>query len=402
MIRKKLKLTTLAFTLIELLSVIVLLAIIALIAVPIVLGIINDSKKSSDEQSIELYIDSVKKAIARKQLENSSFSPSTCNIQDNGNLLCSNVEIIIDMKGTKPNNGIIEIKNNKVTYKNLLLNGKWYNRKIKLTSEDAPTGYKGVLKVVYLDPTDLTKSCTKEEAEENVFVINNSSTPTGKKSGCMKWYVYKKENGFYKMILDHNTTPRIIFSSKITENAASTELMMNEINAKLTEDTKNWDLSTDQSNYSSKIKEVAIITGEEVKTITEKTSVNLTKENWFYFEGTGTKYQTLPAKYKSGSTSAYEWLYNYTNSCSKFNNSSYFGCSVEDNNKYKGQKLNSQKVFEEAGGLENSYGYWTNTITNNSTYVLYISRDGHISTYLPVVNNFGIRPVITVSSMLID
>ena len=32
------------------------------------------------------------------------------------------------MKGIKPNKGIIEIKDNKVTYKNLLLNGKYYNR----------------------------------------------------------------------------------------------------------------------------------------------------------------------------------------------------------------------------------------------------------------------------------
>ena len=55
-----------AFTLIELLAVIVILAIIALIAVPIVIHIINDSKTSSEEQSVELYIDTVKKAIARK------------------------------------------------------------------------------------------------------------------------------------------------------------------------------------------------------------------------------------------------------------------------------------------------------------------------------------------------
>ena len=49
------------FTLIELLAVIVILAIIALIAVPVVIHIINDSKKSSEEQSVELYMDSIKK-----------------------------------------------------------------------------------------------------------------------------------------------------------------------------------------------------------------------------------------------------------------------------------------------------------------------------------------------------
>ena len=40
------------FTLIELLAVIVILAIIAIIAVPIILNIINDTKKSSVERNI--------------------------------------------------------------------------------------------------------------------------------------------------------------------------------------------------------------------------------------------------------------------------------------------------------------------------------------------------------------
>ena len=53
------------FTLIELLAVIVILAIIALIAVPIVINIINDSKNSSDKQSVELYKDTVEKMITK-------------------------------------------------------------------------------------------------------------------------------------------------------------------------------------------------------------------------------------------------------------------------------------------------------------------------------------------------
>ena len=52
------------FTLIELLAVIVILAIIALIAVPIVLGIIEDSKKSSKEESIKMYAKAVEQGVA--------------------------------------------------------------------------------------------------------------------------------------------------------------------------------------------------------------------------------------------------------------------------------------------------------------------------------------------------
>ena len=47
------------FTLIELLAVIVILAIITLIAVPVLLNIINDTKNSSEKESIKLYLDTV-------------------------------------------------------------------------------------------------------------------------------------------------------------------------------------------------------------------------------------------------------------------------------------------------------------------------------------------------------
>ena len=56
------------FTLIELLAVIVILTIIALIAVPVVLNIINDSKKESIQRSIDLYMDAVQKRITKKYI----------------------------------------------------------------------------------------------------------------------------------------------------------------------------------------------------------------------------------------------------------------------------------------------------------------------------------------------
>ena len=52
------------FTLIELLAVIVILAIIALIATPIVLGIIEDSRESSEINSAQFMIDGVQTAYA--------------------------------------------------------------------------------------------------------------------------------------------------------------------------------------------------------------------------------------------------------------------------------------------------------------------------------------------------
>ena len=58
------------FTLIELLAVIVILAIIALIAVPIVLNIIEDSKKSSQKESINMYAKAIEDGVANYFLKN--------------------------------------------------------------------------------------------------------------------------------------------------------------------------------------------------------------------------------------------------------------------------------------------------------------------------------------------
>jgi len=52
------------FTLIELLAVIVILAIIALIATPIVLGIIDDARISTREQTAQMIIDNVELAYS--------------------------------------------------------------------------------------------------------------------------------------------------------------------------------------------------------------------------------------------------------------------------------------------------------------------------------------------------
>lgn len=63
------------FTLIELLAVIVILAIIALIAVPIIMGIINDSRDSAKQRSLELYKNAIANEIATSQLTENPVEP---------------------------------------------------------------------------------------------------------------------------------------------------------------------------------------------------------------------------------------------------------------------------------------------------------------------------------------
>ena len=92
------------FTLIELLAVIVILAIIALIATPIILGIINNAKKESQERSIELYATAVKNGIALSQLKEGKSIPSgkytsetlPFEVEYDGDIECSTIEIYED------------------------------------------------------------------------------------------------------------------------------------------------------------------------------------------------------------------------------------------------------------------------------------------------------------------
>lgn len=70
------------FTLIELLAVIVILAIIALIATPIVLGIIEDTRESSNEISAGYIIDSVEKAYSIAYTQNNGALPTLEQVRD--------------------------------------------------------------------------------------------------------------------------------------------------------------------------------------------------------------------------------------------------------------------------------------------------------------------------------
>ncbi len=102
------------FTLIELLAVVVILAIISLIATPTVLNIIDNTKASAKLRSAELYMDSVSKAIVHKNLT-TTISDTECEVQSNGNLLCDDILIEIDVDKEKPTEGTIVIKNGQIT-----------------------------------------------------------------------------------------------------------------------------------------------------------------------------------------------------------------------------------------------------------------------------------------------
>ncbi|MDO4963291.1 MAG: prepilin-type N-terminal cleavage/methylation domain-containing protein [bacterium] len=96
------------FTLIELLAVIVILAIIALIAVPIIIDIIEDSKKEALKRSAENYLKAVELAIAKENL-NGEFNPNSCSITS-GNVICGSKPLTVTVDGELPDSGTIKLQ----------------------------------------------------------------------------------------------------------------------------------------------------------------------------------------------------------------------------------------------------------------------------------------------------
>ena len=185
------------FTLIELLAVIVILAIIALIAVPIVINIINDSKKESINRSIELYLDHVQKMVAKEQMKNPTFNPSECEIKPEGKLLCGTKEIQIEMKGQMPTSGKITIKNNIINYQNVFYDNLYYHKNDK-------------------NIISITKHPKYAELIDDAD--NNNEISIGDK------YAYQVSNNdifnFYVLSFNENSTVNLIMDRNICEDGS--------------------------------------------------------------------------------------------------------------------------------------------------------------------------------------
>ena len=86
------------FTLVELLAVIVILAIIAVIATPIILGVIEKSKKGAAENSALGYTEAVEKQIAINLLDEDTINEITDGVYTVNELTSKEVKV----KGDKP------------------------------------------------------------------------------------------------------------------------------------------------------------------------------------------------------------------------------------------------------------------------------------------------------------
>ncbi len=378
------------FTLIELLAVIVILAIIALIATPMILGIIEKAKQGGAESSALGYLDAVEKTIATNMLDTNKT-----NIEDGVYEVSTlkSTKYDVKVKGEQPTeDSWVKIEKGQVTECSLKIgeyvincNGETIKNDEITTKPDGEVVKTGPTKeeasetdthkgIIYLDPTDLTKVCTKEQAESN---LNENGTSTEVKTGCMKWYIYSEDESNYTMILDHNTTARIMWNNS------------------------NRNLAYEQSNLYAVVEDLKttsgwkvnprLITAEEINTITGKTGFDSTNSSSWYYLDTKTQAQET---FVDSKRSKYDWLYNNLNLCKT--GSTDYGCTIEDNNKYP--------IYGNTT-MGNTWSYWTQTIVGTAGAG---SRIWSVSNNGTLINGaadngagYGIRPVITINKSVL-
>ena len=106
------------FTLIELLAVIIILGVIALIATPVILNIVDGSRKSASLSSAKLYIKAVNNSIMNSRLNgNYKIEDGSYIINSSGNICldasCTQT-LEVQANGKKPISGTLEVLNEEV------------------------------------------------------------------------------------------------------------------------------------------------------------------------------------------------------------------------------------------------------------------------------------------------
>lgn len=394
------------FTLIELLAIIVILAIIALITVPIILGIIDNSKKGAVKDSAYGYKDAVQKFYVNKAISEPNY------VIPDGTYMISDLETLgVSVNGDKPDsNSWLHIEKNStiagcLQYDeyNVVITGGDVGNAVKgecdepgpsfVLNEDL-TSYPTLIATVYLDPTMISNSCNADKAVSD----------PGTKSGCMKWYVYdefdedKDGNGvisddehFFTMILDHNTTSGVAWWTRTQSagNAGPKNALY-----QLYEDTKNWNsisyvyesytpsddvwpfnggstkYTIDYSKHLASSESLEYVDGackarfmswEEATSITGVNSISST----YYFDGSSNT--------RRAGDNKYGWLFDNLNNCENY------GCN-------RNASSNSE------------YRFWLGTISySTASEAASISLRGNFNSINTNNYSTGIRPVITVS-----
>jgi len=401
------------FTLIELLAIIVILAIIAVITVPIILNIIDNSKRGAATDSAYGYKDAINKWYVTKL----STDP-TYNIPD-GDYKVG--ELGEQVEGQKPDSDLswFKVTNNEVTdgclqfdeYMVEISSGKVGeavkgeckgNEYVPLTGEvlDNIASY-DTMEIVYYNPIDGVMNCTDYDSNNSIPGYKGTS-PTGSQTKCLKWYKYSTNtDGSVNMILDHNTeTGKEYYAATYDNTYGPADLMQyltlsewtgvpsrnDKYTAYMITDSTNgtttelFTNTTDNTvNYSEK--KARLITAQEIAEITGNTGWNeqSTSSGVYYLDS---KDQSTARS--SSNPSDYYWLFENLYDCTNY------GCSPTGDNAHT-QPGNTVKT--------GNWGYWTSSPhAGHFNLAWRVSYDGTFFDDNVSSTGRGVRPVITVSN----
>ena len=374
-----------AFTLIELLAVIVILAIIALIAVPIVLHIIEDLKKSSKEESIKMYAKAIEDGVANFLLRNPNQKevPTIQELQQGhyinykGNVSCEEEEIY-------PNGKIYldkcTVDGTKVLYTYGEKQKKSYKKYITLVTDTGTSGLSVGDEYTYkVNATDTFTFYVLSIKGDEVNLImdsnicNDGTIPTSSKPCLYAWH-WQTQEGDEK---DNRYGPDIAMinlynGTKGWINVPDMIMDYDDENNK-TDDTKGYtSIMTDETT------KVTTITGKQNKTSTNQTFGNTTEPLKARLPREDEVKPSDNSLCTTSQGSCPMWL---------VKNLNYWNGA---NNKYSDNQNN---------GITNIYGYWLlSSYPGFSNYARIVRCRGDVNDYSTSrASYYGLRPVITVS-----
>ena len=390
-----------AFTLIELLAIIVILAIIAVITVPIILNIIENSRKGAAIDSAYGYKDAIEKYYVTELSKNPNFNFENNYYEiDNEGMLKeeSGKTYSVQVSGSEPSGGYLLLENNAITDGCLTINGYKVDLSDKdVTAAKGQCGEKPKLYKKYDDGTpiyfDVTKGkeCTAYEAVSD----------KGTKENCMKFYAIldNKFSSTVDLLLDHNTSETYIAWNKSGNNTEGPK----EVLEKLEEDTNNWNGVEKPTNYTASLDDgqqlytinysewgnkARLISAEEINEITGKGIKTISNIVGGYF------YDSCSSGDCSAEDNPYGWLFDHMGV-----NTAYPVPDAPDCTKYGCN----------AGNSSEQGGYWTaspivddyNDAACRVGFTGYLINTRQSDVYIANHTVNGVRPVITVSKSLL-
>ena len=395
------------FTLIELLAVIVILAIIALIATPIILNIIEDSKKQSIISSANLYIDGLVKQIATKNLTN-EFNPSSCTIS-NGNVTCDNTSLDYEVNGKKPDSGTVTFNNGVISGYTLCMS----DYKVVKSGNNVTTTQDSNCNAITYTAYTLGELLQYDP-------VNNSACTTGET--CYKWRVITvgdtTSNNNITLQMDHNLVNLTAWvtqtdynddtnwnNSKQNNKGPITALKALETATSTWDDSLKLNYSYDTSSATNNYGILSCTNG----TCTAAGNTITTNLKARMITGEEIAAITVAAGAGPG-TNAYNWVLATGPSFYFSNTSRVLGTTINSaGSKVLSWLIENTYAYTRSGATANAYGatnygYWTlSPLPSKSFSARYAQHDGYLGEYnVTNDNSYGVRPVITIPKSVID